>query len=712
MTIQTRRNQRVKRGAANAVSKSGTEHNTTNSSSRTVLKLKLEHLIVLGALEEANLANNRVVSSKEISEALSVKDKRKLEEAYANKLLTIINKILELLRARGLVFSPGRTEAHRFYGSVNVLDPGHTSVPTVQSRRRRVLGLVRETVEQLGRAVRTVDILEHAATSEKAHSLSQFDITHDVLNLEQTGELAVVGSIRGDGKGINLYLPADLDKGRFKPSQPLTWLDEVTQTIELMWAERVEEAVAKGIRPKPFTTGDVRARIVASQFYSRKELQKDPQIVVNAVAQLARTRDPLLRKIKRKGEKAMLWVPVGVADADVDLGNNYANDAERVGEAARRAAKRLRRPVNVRDIRDEIERDFSLQPAGASSIFSILSDLSKKLIDTGSVTGRRERVSRRIYNVGRIGGDAYYCTENEQEARAYVKFRQVELRWSGAHAEGQLAALGTVSLPWVAKGRALLLLKETHTLQRELEEITADNSIDGATCNEVHTLQHSIEKMAERTRYWLDSCHVDDTCIPAEIDTSVPGLTSEELLTILKPLYPQAEKITSPTQLITLKHNSIRRIPNPAFMSRFAKEPRVAAEFLYDRTDALIYAAKQWGGPECCLQAMLASNELGLLRDPRFVFPALKSKSFESRLAGVACLAFLWSNEGNERLREIAVKDIDHGVRQSALWAYGFASGRDMQELLRERGNKDTNAHASAFAKKALSLDEKGWWVF
>jgi len=676
-----------------------------------VLKLKLEHLIVLGALEEANLVNNRVVSTKEISKALSAKDRRKLEAAYANDLPTIINKILGLLHARGLVFSPGKTHAQRFYGSVNVIDPNQTSVPTVQSRRQRVLRLVREAAEKLGRAVRTVDILEYTVTSEKDHDLSQADITHNVLSLEQTGELVVVSRVRGDGKGINLYLPADFDEGRFRSSQSLTWLDEVAQTIQVMWAERIKEAMVKSVRPKPFTTGDVRARIIASQFYSRKELQKDPRIVVNAVAQLARTLNPLLRKIKRKGQKAMLWVPVGVADADIDLGDNYVNDAERIGEAVQRAAKRLRRPVNVRDIRDEIERDFSLQPVGSSSIFSILSDLSKKLIDTGSATGRRERVNRRIYNAGRIGGDAYYCTENEQEARAYVKFRQTELQWLGAQAEEQLTALETVSLPWVAKGRALLLLKETNAVQQELEEIVADNNIDGATRNEVHTLQQRIEEISERTRQWLDSCVVNDSCLPAEIDTSVPGLTSKELLTILKPLYPQAEKITNPAQLITLKYNSIRRIPNPAFVSRFAKEPRIATEFLYDRTDALIYAAKQWGGSECCLQAMLASNELGFLRDPRFVFPALESTNFETRLAGVACIAFLWSDEGNRWLRYIAANDPDPGVRQSALWAFGFISYQEALKLASRLAENDINANVRSFAIKVIEASEAEMWV-
>src|SRR5205807_4735014 len=130
------------------------------------------------------------------------------------------------------------------------------------------------------------------------------------------------------------------------------------------------------------------------------------------------------------------------------------------------------------------------------------------------------------------------------------------------------------SLPWIAKGRALLLLNETNAFQRELEEILADDSIDGATRKEAHTLQERVNEIAGMTRRWIDSCGVDDRCIPAEVDVSVPGLTSEELLTILKPLYPQAEKIKDPAKLVTLKYDRIRRIPNPAFASRFANDPR------------------------------------------------------------------------------------------------------------------------------------------
>ena len=64
----------------------------------------------------------------------------------------LITSILELLKKRGLVFSPGRLGKHRYYGSTGVLDPESTPLPDALSRRRRVLGMVYRAVEHLGRA--------------------------------------------------------------------------------------------------------------------------------------------------------------------------------------------------------------------------------------------------------------------------------------------------------------------------------------------------------------------------------------------------------------------------------------------------------------------------------------------------------------------------------------------------------------------------------
>ena len=111
------------------------------------------------------------------------------------------------------------------------------------------------------------------------------------------------------------------------------------------------------------------------------------------------------------------------------------------------------------------------------------------------------------------------------------------------------------------------------------------------------------------------------------------------------------------------------------------------------------------------LLAALASHELGLLRDPRFVYPALGAKSFETRLAGIACLAFLWSDEGNDQLKAMTETDPDPGVRQSALWAYGFAGGKGARELLRHKSKNDMSDRVREFARQALEATDESWWM-
>jgi hypothetical protein len=60
---------------------------------------------------------------------------------------------------------------------------------------------------------------------------------------------------------------------------------------------------------------------------------------------------------------------------------------------------------------------------------------------------------------------------------------------------------------------------------------------------------------------------------------------------VLKPLYPAAKEMSSPHRLAGLISKKIRRFPNPEFESRFSKVPHKAFEYLYDRTDALLFAA-------------------------------------------------------------------------------------------------------------------------
>lgn len=671
-----------------------------------VFKLKLEHLIVLEALEKVNYTYNRVASNVEIVDAIHIRDKKRLEQTYANKMGTIVSKILELLRARGLVFVTVAANERRFYGSTKVLSQEGAQAPLIQSRRSRVFGLVCETVAKLGRAVRLADVMEHASTSEHARDISPTEITRDVLSLHQTGELNIVARLRGDGKGISLYLPSELDPEDYMPAEPLTWLERVANAFNMLWDEHVKAAAAEGLRPRPISTGEVRAWLKDSG-ESTLNLN-DPMFLINALQQLARTSRPIVRKIKRGDQKAVLWVPIGVKDEELRLGDIYISDMERVAEAVKRAVKKLGRPVNSKDLEREFETDPCLRPAGERRTFELLSELVK-----GRTYRNREGgyTRPRIFRAGRIVGRTYYCADNLRGASAYILLRQLDLRWAATDADNALESVERCILPSVALGKVLLLATETEKILKRIDCILENKDCDQATLREAKDLRQQVSESERAAQVWLSTHTSGSQNLPREVSTKIPGWTGKDIFPILIPFCPMESKTKSATKTAMYLCRSIRRIPNPGYQGRFSDDHGTAVEFLFDRTEALLYIARQWGGHECCLQAMIAKNELGLLRDPRFVFPALESSDFEVRLTGVACLAFLWSEEGNRLLKDVATSDPDFGVRQSALWAYAFARGEGAVELASNLAEADANPHVRSFAKQMLEPNDKGLWA-
>jgi HEAT repeat protein len=156
----------------------------------------------------------------------------------------------------------------------------------------------------------------------------------------------------------------------------------------------------------------------------------------------------------------------------------------------------------------------------------------------------------------------------------------------------------------------------------------------------------------------------------------------------------------------------IRRIPNPNFRSRFSNHPDEAPSYLFDRTDALIYAAQKWGGYEAYFQASLAAFNLGLLRDARFVLPLLSMRKFDDRLAGVACLAFIQTERAIEKLRAIAVQDSSSIVREAALWACGFIEGKRAEDLFSSQQECDPDPRLRDFCKVVQQFDYLDWWNY
>lgn len=164
------------------------------------------------------------------------------------------------------------------------------------------------------------------------------------------------------------------------------------------------------------------------------------------------------------------------------------------------------------------------------------------------------------------------------------------------------------------------------------EELLGSSHLDPITRRAATTLVEDAdtirgqaeERIAQRASEWPD--------LPEEVSLAVPGWTAAELQVEFETLYPRANGVDDPKKLVPLLQKAIRRVPNAAFERRFESDPEVAAEYLFDRTDALICAATRWGGVECRLQAMLAKVALGRLRDARFVTPMLESTEFARTL--------------------------------------------------------------------------------
>jgi hypothetical protein len=670
----------------------------TESPSSKFPKMKPTHQIVLQALEIANLALKRVVTVGEVVKALSHNEVEELKASYAKDVNVLVSVILGLLTKRGCVFSPGRIGKHCYYGSGNILNPSSSPLPDIKSRRQRVLELVRGSVAELNRAVRVGDVMDYAAGRAEFSDISPELITRDILGLVTTKDIILAGAVRGDDRGANLYLPSDLEPDLYMPKEPLTWLDLVANIFSEIWADHKKEAEGFSSRPKPITTSEVRARLRSTP--NPHPNLDDPQLVVSALIQLAETNRALIRNVSREGERSARWVPLKIPDEEIDIGGSYASDFERVSEAIDRAVKRLGRPVTASDVQDEIDRDSCLRPAGKSNLAIVIAEAAKETIGAKGLP-RRPRVTSRVFRAGSLKDTSYYFNDAERlpTAKSYVALRRLELLWEESRIGEDLEGIKSCSLPTVATGRAMLAVAEINHILKEIDEQIESNTMDESMREDALAFRHNVNSILNDAKDKLSFYNTEAPALPAELLLEVPGWTAAELLPIIRPLYPAARNIDRTSQLIPLLEGHIRRIHNPEYENRFVADPRAAAEFLFDRADALLYMALTFGGRECRLQARFARNELGLLRDPRFIFPALGSSDFHQRLIGVSCLAFLWSEEGNKHLRLMAVEDLDMGIRQSALWSYCFTNARDGWELLRNRTHNDPDEDVRSFAR-------------
>lgn len=671
-------------------------------------KLKREHEIVLRALELANTTYNRVVNHSEVIAALSLssEDVRRLECSYENNLGHAVSKILAQLIVRKFVFSAGTIGHWKYYGTETSLAHDNRFLPNLNSRRGFVLELVHRTVTSYKRPVRIGEILDLAAEDPATNQLEPKLITQSVMSLKETGELFVISStLRKDNKGTNYYLPSTLDPKDFTSLQPLTWLEQVAQAFNELWKQEMTAAMTAGCLPKPITTGAVRARLLASPEPHKN--MKESQPIVSAMISLSQSRNPLVRKIKRNGERASLWAPINVPNDDLDVTDAYASDSERVVEAVRRATERLGTPVSIRDVKSEIGLDSALQPTNSATLHSLLSDISRSRSD-------KDRRKKCFYRVGTIDGRTYYCFSSKDVpgGRFYVRFHQIRSIWLKSSAASHSSSIETWEASSILIGRALLMQDEARTAATRLAKLLVDKHGNSQARTEAEELLATATAIDNRVEGWLNENKSQRSKCPPEVSKTFPTLTTSRLKEILAPLYPRAQASDNINQLVSLLAPAIRRVPNPRFKYRFSTEPKHAAEHLFDRADALIYAAKKWGGRECCFQGMIAGSQLGYLRDVRFVLPVLNaSEQFEKRLIGVACLAFLQTSEAADCLKRVAIQDESAAVRQAALWACGFSNVDGLAELIQQLRSNDPNTQVRIFAKSVINAKRASWWL-
>lgn len=628
--------------------------------------LKSEYRLILNRLTTLNIESGTPAGAAEVVSALTERERFELEASYESSLRRVVGRVLKALEPKGLVRSlkSGRSRLFFVNGTVDEEVCENLRIP---SRRRRVLALVERAVGVVGRAVRAVDVVAVGEQEGITEEIPAGMIKRDLSNLLKTGELVTIGTVRGDGGGTNLYLPAGLDSGSYRPDEPLTLLEQLADVFDSVWADRVQAVEGRERRPVPPSTGDVRERFRAQ--YPEHEALEDPQTLVNAMRELSKTDDARIRPVERPHQRRLLWAPVGVADEKLDLGNAHVSDTERVAEAVQRALNSLNVPAaSVSNVKDEIDLDPRLRPAGRQKVYEILSDLAR--VELHNPDGTRWTRSRQaVVRLGKVDGDTYYTVPGVRGAEDYFELLRLRSEWPALNAERRLRTLSQCVLEEVQVGRARLLAEECQTTAERAGHLAEKLEYE-PWAEEAHDILKSARQVAHQALMATDSSEAaNDLGVPRD---TVEGFTAADFLAVILPRYPlvESDDEMDASRLVPLFERQIRRVANPRFQRRFNRDENEAAEFLFERVDALTYAAFRWGTIQERHFANQAKTTLGRLRDPRFVYEALRSESFEKRLAAAACLAYL--GDPQNELPRVARSDPSEPVRNAAQWAIDY----------------------------------------
>lgn len=712
---------------------------------------------VVATLRIANLAGRASASAQTVAQAMSATELGALRRHWPNlRPAEAVRAALDLAVTAGDVAISARPRGHPLFvhpEAVQRLSMVLGLAPSAP-RRQRTRALVLEAARALGCAVRFCDIMSYRDDSGWAAGLDRAAIGRDIQSLCRSGDVIAVREVLGGGvDGQYFYLPKEHAPGGDSelpvPVGPSTWLEHVLVVFKRCWEAECAEASTEQRRPRPISTGILRARLVEE---TELPQARDEQLVPNALIQLAKASPPRVRiACVRMGSHFALWAPANVPDDALDVGRAFASDAARVVEAAQRAIQRLQVPVVGRhEVTAEIARDPALRPNGASSAAALLADASKVMIDAGA-GGRRRRVTAVLHNVGCVAGEAHYTvragTESTESqvaaeralvhARRYVDFLRLQYRWRERNAMTQVLSASESLNVAASVGRLRVIGQGITRLQAAAAQLRVDlgrkvpraerelEDIEGEAALVAHECEHLLGRLvsdASQLRSWTPALEradargvLDDSGVTTEVgqalgaDRGKATLTTEEVFTMVRTRgYARAMRATTATELVPLLSHRIVRLDNVEYEGW----RRRASEYHFERTDAMLFAAVEWGGGTAVLFAQIARQELGQLRDTRFIRVGLSHSRFDARMASAASLAFLPGDpETDDLLAQTALWDPDAGVRRAALWAYGAAARPEVESLLARVLERERHRDVMALARAALAQPTEVWWT-
>lgn len=605
-----------------------------------------------------------------------------------------------------------------------------------------VLVAIARAAATAARAVRFGEILPYVTGDEGEHdAASRERLTRAIRSLLRVGALRTVATVRGESaSGKYLLVPRRMapKPEAWLPPEPLTFLEYVTAHIRALVAERHATFTSDELRTR------LRADVVGGLSVARTRYGvalDEPMTVILALQKLAAGAEPLLTKVS--GRRAC-WRLVASSATPHDNGEHpvegteavpaqrsltvYACDTDRIIAAAQRAVMRLSaHAITAEDVQAEVSLDPALRPVGRARVAALLSDIVRDSIDNGD--GRRAaRQGRPIRRLGTRAGRAVYwvampagtsevegmrigASSFEDEQRRF-RTNRVRTAFGDGRFHERAGCISQALSPAVAYGRARQLESELAPLYDQAREAQRDASRmasgEGEMSADATTTLQQIEEMLQTVGgWWRFRAH---DAASALSDIRPPRVYSAAAVQdLFAPYSATAAALTTDGEVKARYWRAIRRVANPAFANRRAASRDEAHEYYFDACDAQLYLATQWGGPYALLMTMEAREELGDLRDARYLVAGLDAPDARTRRRLLGGLAFLGDPDTVGVVELRARSDVDASVRECALWALGMLRGEAADPVLREAAESDPSRAVRTSAARFRRTGAH-WW--